>query len=877
MHNVDAPFAQSQLLRTRLLVPQAGAADLERSLLLDRVAAVRRLRVFQITAPAGYGKTRLAAAAVRRLTDLQPAWLTLDSSDDRPDGLLAAITAALSPYLPDSGLGVAQQLRPGALHEAADLLLTGIAVQPQSLVLVLDDLHLIREQPALELLGRLIAGSPLQLHWLLLSRHDVPIGLTRRLLDADDMRLTRDDLRLSVDETAAYLALQQVQPPDPQQVQQLQERSDGWFAGLQCALLAWRRTDRTGRVDDLLGQLRGGQRLMSNYLVEELLLQLPARLAEFLLLCALPERLNPSLCDALTGGDDSAALLLEAERRQLFLQPLDAHGEWFVLHALWREFLLLEASRRLPEDQRRGAAQRAAAWLSRRGEAAAAVQVLVDSRQTAAAAALLVEGCPALLATHRLLELDRALGLLPAELIERSARLLTARAWSEFLSERRADLAVTLRLLADQADEVNADEVLVLQQLQLLMSGDRRGIFRELWPLRERLSNLSGPAAGWGLLLTAICFQADIAAGADIQVQFQSARRAFARNGNDFGEISVRVLAVMPLREAGRLPELISECRDGLAYVQRHMTIVGAPEALIQLSMIGAEALFFSDRPREAAELLQLGYREAQRTRNRVAVRKAALWLEICRAVGVAVDGPDPLPESVDWLESDELATELISNRVALLYLTALRRVMSSQGGSECRRALRALDIETAAVPLNRPTSAVLAVTTVRIAERDLDMQLLADLMVAAEQAEAQALRHLQIQLLVLAAVVARRLGRQSSARMLMRRVLVLLEHLPYTRLVLLFPELESTIRSIDHPHSENVARQFALQPSAPRRLTEQEVRILRLLADGASQSDIAVALALSVSTVKWYLHRLYRVIGVKNRREAAEWAQAQL
>jgi LuxR family maltose regulon positive regulatory protein len=869
--------AVSPLLSTRLLIPRPRGQEVVRPALIARLAQIRTVRTALITAPAGYGKTMLAAAAVRQLSSMSCAWLTLDSADDQPLRFLLALSAALSRFVP-AAASLHERFGHSRVNDGADALLDLAAAAEPPLLLVLDDLHLITDPAVYTLLDRMIRQSPQQLHWLLVSRHEPPLRTARGLLEADLIRLKREDLRLSEAETADYLAMQALPAADSLQLHDLHQRSDGWFAGLQCAFLAMQQTTQPQTIDRMLLLLRGDQRLMSDYMMQEILVMLPARLVEFLLLCALPDRLSPALCDALTGTGDSAALLGEVEQRQLFLQPLDDFGEWYVLHTLWRSFLTVAAQQRLSEEMRRAAACRAAEWFLVRDELPAALQMLVRSRQDAAAVALFEQRAWPLVYAHRLTELEQCMQLLSGAVV-RSATALTVRAWLEFFSERLSDLDRTLteleRFAAPEPAAVLIDR-LILRQLLLMQHGDRRRIFSGLWALRERMAHAGGYAAGWGWLLLAICYQADLAPESDLFGFFQQARQAFHQVDAGFGGTSVRVMEVMPLRDAGRLRELVADCGESIGYIRRHLSIVGAREAQSQLLLFAGEAHFWLDQLPEAVTLLQEAYHETRTAANHNAAQKAALWLEICRAAGAQLSLPAPLPESVDWLDQADRSAEPIGNRSLLLYLTALRTIISGSSAADCRRAVRVLNMPLHELDREQPKNVVLAVAAARIALRDLDDDLFVRLTAAAKQMDAQRSRHMHLQLLVFAAIVAHLLGRRAQARVLLRRVVGSLEQSPYLRLPLLAQELVPLLRSIDHPTALQLLSRLE-EPPPERRLSEQEIRILRLLAEGHSQAEIAARLIITVATVKWHLYRAYRSIGVKNRREAVQWVQQHL
>jgi DNA-binding NarL/FixJ family response regulator len=60
------------------------------------------------------------------------------------------------------------------------------------------------------------------------------------------------------------------------------------------------------------------------------------------------------------------------------------------------------------------------------------------------------------------------------------------------------------------------------------------------------------------------------------------------------------------------------------------------------------------------------------------------------------------------------------------------------------------------------------------------------------------------------------------------------------------------------------------------RGLTRRELEILRLVAEGHSNAQLAKMLWVTEQTVKFHLSNIYRKLDVSNRTEASRWAQVQ-
>jgi len=82
--------------------------------------------------------------------------------------------------------------------------------------------------------------------------------------------------------------------------------------------------------------------------------------------------------------------------------------------------------------------------------------------------------------------------------------------------------------------------------------------------------------------------------------------------------------------------------------------------------------------------------------------------------------------------------------------------------------------------------------------------------------------------------------------------------------------------RSIYLAGEDGVAQPEAVVRSeaAARELTRRELEILRLVAEGHSNSQLAKMLWVTEQTVKFHLSNIYRKLDVANRTEASRWAQ---
>ncbi|MEZ4517135.1 MAG: hypothetical protein R3C44_09965 [Chloroflexota bacterium] len=328
------------LLRTKLYVPTLRPNVVERPPLVERLSRGLALgrRLTLISAPAGFGKSTLVAewmAACQRSV----AWLSLDEGDSDPTRFLTYLLAALQTVDPPIGDGLLAALQPPqpVLSEATlTPLLNQIAGVPEPFVLVLDDYHLVGAPAADEALTFLLDYLPPQMHMVIATREDPNLPLARYRARGQMTELRAADLRFTPDEAAGFLNQAMGLHLTAGEIAALEDRTEGWIAGLQMAALSLQ--GRSGTAD-FIRAFTGSHRFVLDYLVEEVLRQQPDRVRNFLLQTAILDRLSGPLCNAVTGQSDSKEMLESLERDNLFIIPLDDQRHWYRYHHLFAEVL----------------------------------------------------------------------------------------------------------------------------------------------------------------------------------------------------------------------------------------------------------------------------------------------------------------------------------------------------------------------------------------------------------------------------------------------------------------------------------------------------------------------------------------------------------
>jgi len=298
-----------------------------------------------VSAPAGYGKSTLISTWLAHL-EYDSTWLSIDESDNDPFRFLTYLVAALQVIDPTID-EVFDRNR--VYQDKADVeslltpLINKLSGIKHPFCLILDDYHLIQNQTVHQAVNFLLENRPVGLHIVISTRADPPLPLARMRVRSGIMELRMADLRFSTQEAADFLIHTMGLKVSNEDVARLTIRTEGWIAGLQMAALSMQYTDD---ISGFISTLSGSHHYIFDYLLEEILSKQSDEYRRFLLHTSILDQLTAPLCDALVKGDDesismrpSSIILDELEHANLFIMPLDHEQLWYRYHPLFVELL----------------------------------------------------------------------------------------------------------------------------------------------------------------------------------------------------------------------------------------------------------------------------------------------------------------------------------------------------------------------------------------------------------------------------------------------------------------------------------------------------------------------------------------------------------
>jgi LuxR family maltose regulon positive regulatory protein len=435
------------LLRSKTRVPDRRPGRVDRARLLDRLERATATRLAVVSAPAGYGKTTLLTEwLATRPAGAPVAWLALEPADDDPAVFWAYLLAAVDAAVPGTAEAAGAALAAGEPHDAVATTLLNdlndLDGLDRDLLVVLDDVHVLRSEAVLAGLRLLVEHLPARVHLVLAARAEPDLPLPRLRARGELVELRAEDLRFTPEETAAYLAGAGV-PLDAADLAAVARHTEGWAAAVQLVVLA---LQDSGDVAGVLAGLSGDHRHVADYLVDEVLGHQPPEVRAFLLRTSVLSRLTGPLCDAVTGGRDGAAVLEALDRANLFLVPLDDGRRWFRYHHLFAEVLADRLGREQGADAVADLHRRAARWHAEHehGDPAEAVRHALAGQDHARAAELVEAAVPAMRRDRRESTLRGWIEALPADVVGARPVLALGQVGALLAEGRAADAAALL-------------------------------------------------------------------------------------------------------------------------------------------------------------------------------------------------------------------------------------------------------------------------------------------------------------------------------------------------------------------------------------------------------------------------------------------------
>ena len=873
------------LIQTKLTPPLVPVDLVSRPRLVERLnegySSGNRLTL--VSAPAGYGKTSLVVDWLRQ-TGQPFAWLTLDESDNDPAHFFAYLLAALQRVYPDLGQTAGAMLQAPQTPHSRPLLTSLINdVNETAHLFVLDDYHVIEESTIHEAVSFLLDHMPVQMHLVIATRADPPLPVARLRGRGQLTELHTGDLRFTLNEITTFLNEAMGLSLSHQQVDALERRTEGWIAGLQMAALSMRGRED---VSSFIQAFTGSHRYILDYLTEEVLNGQPDDIQAFLLKTSILDRLTGALCDKVTGRNDSQGTLEMLETANMFMIPLDEERCWYRYHPLFAD-LLLQRLRRKRQDVEPELHLRASEWFQENGWIPEAINHALAAEDFERAGTLIEGEAWLKFAPREMAQLLRWLNILPREVLLARPRIGITRAWALAVSGKWEAVE---SCLADLDIQQVQGEAAAIRAYVAIRQGD---VVRTIELGLQAIEQLPEEA----MFLRAVV-ALDLGVAYSIKGESAAAEQALNEAVRFSKDANLTYLNVAAMSTLGHFQDTQGLLHKAIetqwkALEQAHEP-GGQPIPIAGMAFVGiAEVLYeWNDlagamhNAKHGIKLLELGgFSSYQLIGYTVKTRVYHARGDLDGAMQV-IQEAERLAQRHQYPYMETLLTSLrIRYYVAQGDLAAAERWVRAQG-FDLKEALENASEEEGIIAAWIQIVQASSQIPNSMYEMEKVLGTLTRLL-AAEHASGRMWRVIKI--FMLQALALQAMGEIDKALSTLEQALSLAEPERFIRTFI--DEGEIIERLLRHALSQGIAPDYITMLLAAMHeteeisqandqplidpLSERELEVLRLIAAGLSNREIAQQLVIAVSTVKSHINHIYGKLNVKSRTQAVARAQA--
>jgi len=884
------------LLATKLYIPGLRSSLVHRARLVERLNKGILRKLTLVSAPAGFGKTTLLGEWIDQ-TQLRVAWISLDNGDNDPVYFIKYLIAALQridPKVGETSLTLLQSPQQPPLDTVIINLIQEIDVIPDDFVLILDDYHSIDTVKIHRLVEFLIDRMPSQMHLVVATRIDPNLPLARLRVRGQLNEFRVSDLCFTLDETALFFNQVMKLGLSNQDIAKLESRTEGWIAGLQLAGLSMQgRSD----IPEFVKAFAGDNRLIVDYLAEEVVNLQPVNVQDFLLQTSILNRLSEPLCDWVTDQTGSQKMLEELERANLFLIPLDNKRRWYRYHHLFADLL----RQRLGQKGRKTIDHlyiKASQWFEANGFTEEAIEHALAAQEFERTANLIDAFIEEKWRGGEQLKLFKWLDQLPDEFKLRKPNLGICHARFLFESGHQEAAEKRLEQLEESIVNMPASNLGILNEkfgttedavkmalqgrtaaIKAYMATRRGDILGIAEYSQQALDCLSDKDHSWRAIVaisSAIALQIKGKMAAAIDALYEAVAAA-NEAGNVYFYLTTRIWLAIVLKLAGRLPESVDIARQLIEEVDEGKLSFSA--AAGHAWGTWGEMLYELNELEEAHRYSKKGVALMEQSHDvsYLGWRYSCLVKIQCSKHNLG--GAGEIVPKIDRLVATSVVPPWILTQIkavkARIYLMRGDKDSQEKWVKEC-----GLKLDGEITILNEAEYVMIA--RILIAQGRIDDALALLNRLIAEAEKTGRIFH-QIESLVLKALVLKKTDQESESKAAAGQALELARPGGYIRIFVdegppmaeLLEQMLEAREPIPRGFVKKLLPAFRLRKIVEtddglvEPLSERELEVLRFIAGGLSNQKITEELFISMSTVKTHLRNIYGKLEVHSRTEA--------
>ena len=858
--------------------------------LIQRLDQGAECKVTLISAPAGYGKTTLLSEWTAQ-SKVPIAWLTLDHDDNDLGRFLAYLIAGLQSISIPIDVQILQLLQPKQTNRNDALLIpivNQIAAEEKRIALILDDFHLIQTKEIHDALVYLIDHIPLNMHLIISGRADPPLQLARLRARGEMAEIRAADLRFSVEEGRSLL--NQVHGLDipNDDIVSLIGRTEGWVAALQLVAIA---ANGKANISEYIAGINGTHNYIADFLISEVLNQQPEMIVEFLLKTSILKQFSRSLCDAVTGMDNSHQILRHLRDANQFLISLDDENLWFRYHQLFTDLLNQRLLETYPTEVP-SLYRQASAWFQANDHVAEAIEYALKGNLMPEAAVMIEQQAKTTLMRSEIGTFIRWVKKLPEDLVYENESLCIYYVWALLIGGEDFQLASKFLDHLNPSDEHTAGKIDAVRSMPAVYQGQLVDAIKLATRALERLpvdDLFFRLIASWNLS-AALFISGDYSRGARIleevaQIGMESknllvAISAFCRLGTYYTQLG----------DLSKARELFDKALR-LAFADSERPLPVACEAMLGLGKIHWEWNQLETASHHLLESVEL----SKRWRENTAVESFVLLAHLNHSMGDDKKANQAIRDAQNLAfqkTTTDMDNKFVASEEARLQLRQGNLQAAENWASEREFHLLIQEKDISLHPTHGADVVLryelLVYARILLAQNHISraLDLLRILLRSIES-----LGHLQkiIETYILMALGLHSQRKNPEALLALRKALDLAEKGGFQRIFMeegaiiieMLQQISNTSKSsyatklltAYHKHINNTPSRRNLSVLVEP-LSDREMDVLRLLETPMTSNEIADALYIAVSTARVHIKHIYAKLGVNRRFEAVAKAK---